>query len=349
MNIDTAMANMFMNSGTQNNPYGTISTEQTGWSEFVDSTGKTIRVPKFTQTTTLSPEQQAIFDSTNKAKGNLANLAADRSAFLQEYLAKPMDTSGLAPLRNEIGGDFSTKIGGNFSTEIGGNYSTDVRGLKYDYAGADDFSKDRQMYTDTLMERMAPDLAANRDDLRTTLINQGLRPGTAAWNSEMDRLSRSENDASMAAILAGGEEQARMVGLARDAAMFNNSTRMGEFGAENAASLGQAAFGNDASLQAANFGNNASLQAATFANNARAQGMGELFALRSQPINEITALMSGSQITNPTGQSQPMPQAGVAGVDYTGLVNQKYQADMANYQSGMGGLFGLGTAAIGLF
>ena len=44
-----------------------------------------------------------------------------------------------------------------------------------------------------------------------------------------------------------------------------------------------------------------------------------------------------------------MPQTGVAGVDYTGLVNQKYQADMANYQNKMGGLFGLASAGIGLF
>src|SRR6185312_4576135 len=43
------------------------------------------------------------------------------------------------------------------------------------------------------------------------------------------------------------------------------------------------------------------------------------------------------------------PQTGVGGVDYTGLVNQKYQADLQASQAKMGGLFGLASAGIGLF
>lgn len=71
----------------------------------------------------------------------------------------------------------------------------------------------------------------------------------------------------------------------------------------------------------------------------------ELMAERNQPINEITALMSGSQVSNPTFASTP--QTNVAGVDYSGLVNSNYQAKVANQQALMGGMFGLGSAAIG--
>src|SRR3546814_6941962 len=45
--------------------------------------------------------------------------------------------------------------------------------------------------------------------------------------------------------------------------------------------------------------------------------------------------------------SSGTPQASVAGVDYTGLVNQQYQAQLANSQAGLGGLFGLAGAVAG--
>ncbi len=65
---------------------------------------------------------------------------------------------------------------------------------------------------------------------------------------------------------------------------------------------------------------------------------------RNQPLNELSALMSGGQVTNP--QFTQTPQPGVAPVDYTGLVQQDYQAQLAQSQSAMGGLFGLGSSLI---
>lgn len=74
----------------------------------------------------------------------------------------------------------------------------------------------------------------------------------------------------------------------------------------------------------------------------RGQAVQEALTERNQPINEISALMSGGQVSTPSFVNTPQP--GVNGVDYTGLVNQKYQSDMAGYQSKMGGLFGLAGA-----
>lgn len=83
----------------------------------------------------------------------------------------------------------------------------------------------------------------------------------------------------------------------------------------------------------------------------RGQAFSEAMSTRNQPINEISALLSGSQIQSPTSGYVGTPGTQVAGTDYAGLVNQKYQADMQRYQSQMGGLFGLagalGGAAIG--
>lgn len=315
MNRDTAISQQLLNFTNQYTPDGSLVYNQTGTTGFTDSQGNWIEIPQFEATVSLSPEQQRIKDQTNEAQFNLSKIANNQSAFLNDYLGKPIDTSGAVDMRTSIGGSFNPNFNGN------------IAGLQTSYAGADDFSADRQRYEDALMARMDPDLQANQDRTRNQLINAGLRPGTAAWNSEFDRLSRAENDARMSAILGAGDEQSRMVGMARDAASFNNATRMG-----------QAQFAQ----QAQAMGNQASLQDASFTNNARANQLQEIYAQRNQPLNEISALLSGSQVGSP--QFNSTPQTGVAGVDYTGLVNQKYQAELANHQSMMGGLFGLLSA-----
>jgi hypothetical protein len=45
-----------------------------------------MNVPRYRATTTLSPGQQRILDASTGAKGNLAELAQERSAFLKDYL-----------------------------------------------------------------------------------------------------------------------------------------------------------------------------------------------------------------------------------------------------------------------
>jgi hypothetical protein len=74
----------------------------------------------------------------------------------------------------------------------------------------------------------------------------------------------------------------------------------------------------------------------------RGQSVQEALAERNQPINEISALMGGGQVSTP--QFTNTPQPGVNGVDYTGLVNNKYKADMEAYSGKMSGLFGLAGA-----
>lgn len=88
----------------------------------------------------------------------------------------------------------------------------------------------------------------------------------------------------------------------------------------------------------------------------RGQAFGELQAMRNQPINEISALLSGSQVSNPSVQM--MQPQGAATTDVAGLINQNYnqrlqgwQQQQQSRQSLLGGLFGLGAAGItgGLF
>ena len=292
LNRTTAITQQELNMVNQNNPYGSVSYTQTGTS----ANG----TPQYTQNTTFSPGQQAIFDASQGAQTNLAQLAQRQSSALGQQLSQPMPGAGVPSL---VGNP-------NLQTNLG---------LQTSYAGADDFSADRRRVEDALWQRTAGDRSANDASLRTTLANKGIQEGTAAWDAEMARMGAQNTDARLATLLAGGQEQSRLVGLSRDAAMF----------------------GNDARTTQGAFGNAASLAGAQFQNQARGQGLQEGYTARNQGINEVMALMGGAQVANPGQQSAASPQAQVGGVDYTGLVNQQYQAQNQNYQAKMGGIGGL--------
>ena len=80
--------------------------------------------------------------------------------------------------------------------------------------------------------------------------------------------------------------------------------------------------------------------------NGRSQAFGEAISTRNQPLNELSALLSGSQVSAPNAGMATIPQASVGGVDYTGLVNQQYQAKVQSQNAMLGGLFGLAGAGI---
>lgn len=82
---------------------------------------------------------------------------------------------------------------------------------------------------------------------------------------------------------------------------------------------------------------------------ARQQGLSELLTQRAQPINELSALLQGAPATQGP-QFQSPAQFGVAPPDVQGLVSQNFgiESQQAQQRQGdlLGGLFGLGSAAI---
>lgn len=114
-----------------------------------------------------------------------------------------------------------------------------------------DYSADTSRYENALMERMNPQLAQSRSALETQLANQGLQPGSEAYNRAIDSATRQENDARLGAILNAGQEQSRLAGLARDQATFQNSAQQQNFNQ----ALAAAGFTNQA--QAQQYGQNA--------------------------------------------------------------------------------------------
>lgn len=91
LNRDTGIAQNLTNMISTNNPWGSTSYSPNGSASYVDSTGKTVSIPQFTQTTTLTPAQQGIFDRTQGAQTNIAGIAEDQSARLGDYLNDPFE------------------------------------------------------------------------------------------------------------------------------------------------------------------------------------------------------------------------------------------------------------------
>lgn len=352
-----------------------------------DGTTNYYTVPRYRVTQTLSPEQQQLQDLSNQTEISLATTGRDQSRRIGDLLGTPIDVGGVPSARATIerGGPIRRSLGdtGAVTREIADagpvtRGFAEVGGPRRQ-VGPADFSEDRRRVEEALYARLNPQLDRDRAALETRLVNAGYRRGSEGWDRAVDEANRQANDARMGVIRAGGEEQSRLSGLefsrfdrenaaqaqeygqARERGTFANQAQEQAFG-QNAQ---RAAFANDAERQAfgeeqgrAAFENSAEQQAfnenaavANYEGTARDRMLRELFATRNQPINEITALMSGSQVSQPNFTATPQTQ--VAGVDYSGIVQNNYnqamqyardanQQRIASQNAMMGGLFGLG-------
>lgn len=163
-NVGTAIANANLQNVNQVTPNGSLTYNQTGTYQWNDPyTGKTYDIPRYTATTTLSPEQQKLQQLNTQTQQNLGQIGVDQSA----------------------------KIGGLLGTNV--NLDTATEG-KIDALGR---------------QRLDPQFAQSEDALRTRLANQGIQPGSAAWNAEMRQFSQGKNDAYNQLYLTGRSQGAQ--------------------------------------------------------------------------------------------------------------------------------------------
>ena len=93
-NRETAITQTGLNAMDQFGPGGSLTYDQVG--TWADGT------PRFQQTTALSPEQQAIYDTNVGTQTNLANLAQQQSGRLGDLLGEPLDWSAQQNFLNEL-------------------------------------------------------------------------------------------------------------------------------------------------------------------------------------------------------------------------------------------------------
>ena len=151
--------------------------------------------------------------------------------------------------------------------------------------------------------RLDPQWGQAAQQLESKLVNQGLRPGDAAYDQQMDNFSRQRNDAYAGArqdaIISGGAEATREFGmdLGRRQQSVGETTTQGQFAnqAQNQQfqqALGRGQFGNQA--QAQEFGQ--SVTASELSNRAQGQRYSEALG-RGQFGNQAAAQGFGQDVT----------------------------------------------------
>jgi len=103
---------------------------------------------------------------------------------------------------------------------------------------------------------------------------------------------------------------------------------------------------NDARTQSVLAGQQYGNQELASAMQRRNQGIQEYTTQRNAPLNEYIGLTSGVQVQNPQFSSQGYQ--GAAPVDYAGLVNNQYQAQLGQYNSQVAGNNSTQGALLGL-
>lgn len=146
------------------------------WTAPVRADGTPIRDGRPTMTQTFSPEQQALYDQGVQIKTALGGLATQGTNALGEVVGKNLDLSG-AP---------------------GAPGSADAT---------------RTAVINAMMSRVDEDTANARDNKNSDLVAAGIRPGSKAYDDQMQIINRGYNDARQQAMLAGGAEAQRDFGM----------------------------------------------------------------------------------------------------------------------------------------
>lgn len=347
-NIFTATAQSYLNNGmSQNTPWGSTSSTQNGFSTITGPNGEQYQIPRWTQNTTLSPNQQNLFDTQTGVAQQVANIASRQGGALNGVLGQWVDTPQYQQYGQ--GPNLQTRIANSGNIQSGFSRGGDIQ---TELENTDGWQRVQDV-ENALFARYNPQLEQDRQRLETQLANQGVRAGSTAWAAAQDAQNRNVNDARLGITINAGQEQNRLQQLALNAGNFANSAQAQQFG-QNAALAG---FNNSAQQQRysqnannAAFGNAANQQmwsndfARTQANNGLQDSMfANTIARRNQLVNEQSALMNGQQVQLPqfAGQSQTQ----VAGTDVGSLINQQYQAQLNQNNNMWAGIGQLGAAA----
>ena len=323
-NIDAARLTAKLGNPNIVNPYGTQTV--------------TYANDQPTVTQTLNPMAQKALTSQQSLQANMADLANTgyKNAFgvlsnpfsfggpaVQTSLAAPGTLQGgpTAGQYGTAGGVDASKYGtaggvdlSQYGKAQGGVNAPNLQ-TSLDLSGVAKMPVNAGMTAqEAIMSRLEPTLARNRVSTETQLINQGLRPGTEAYDNAARILGQQENDQRTQAALQGlnldlsANQQG--FGQALNAGQFGNTAQLAGFGAglQNQQAANQAI--------AQNFGQGMSAQ--QLANQAIGQNFGQGTAaqqLANQAIGQnfgqgtTAQQMQNAAIGQNFGQGQTAAQA----------------------------------------
>ena len=343
-NLAASQAAAAANRVNQVTPYGNLNYTQTK-----DAEGN----PVWTATTSLNNVGQQLLNNQNQASLGLGSTTNAALQDVQKTMGQPFNPnlpalqSNLAtPTYNQVGqGPQFSQMGSSPQLQTG-----------LDFQGMEGWDK----ATALINQRLQPQIQQSEERLQAQLANQGIAPGTEAYNRAMMQQGQKTNDLLTQAQLAGQNVQQNMFGQALQGGQFGNQA-LNQMNANQLANLGfnnatnQQGFANQlAGTQANNaalaqgFANQAANAGIT--NAANQQAFNQQMTQYNMPLNTLSALRTGAQVQNPSFVNVPQ-QATTGGADILGASQMGYNAQMGDFNAKQAaqqnfnqGLMGLGGA-----
>lgn len=363
---ELATQNTWANRPTQNTPWG--STFWTTGQQTDPATGQPVTT--WTQNQTLDPALQGALNDQLAIQSGKSQLAGSFMGRVANEYSQPFNWQGLPGMANTPQAQFT--YGRNMQTGVQGQpLDTSKVGQTTYTTNEPAFAQQRMDYFNAGLERMAPSHQRQEDQTRTMLANQGLTPGSEAYNTELERLHQQQAGERWNALEQSGQEQQRMqnmllgqqqqaFGQAGQSQQMQNAALQGQFGQNmqqgqfyNQAQ--QQMFGQDQAANAQNY--QQMMQQANYQNQLRQQAIAEQAMARGMSLNEMNALLSGQQVSVPgmpgfntatSGQAPNLLGAAQAQGQYgLGMANLGQQ-ESSNFWGGLGQLAGTGAQLYGM-
>ena len=349
-NQQTAQYQSQLNNGNSYTPYGSVTQTQ-------DPTTN-----QWTSTTTLSPAEQGILNSSQQAQQSALGVANQQIGRVNTALGQSLTPGQLQT--NVNSGPLASNVQAGplqYSFDPGQSVQGQVNTPSQQQA----INQAEQASFGSSMGLLAPQMQQQAEHQQAQLTSQGLNPNDAAFQNSQTLFNNGQNQllnqAANSAVAAGQNEQNTLYGQDLSTGQFANSAAAQQYaqnqglaqfynqtqGQQFGQGMANATLNNSAQQQLYGQGlNNANL-----ANSAEATLFGQQAAAQQQPINEFSALLGSGQVQNPQGTG--FNPVGVAPTNVTdayalqaGQQQAQYQAQLQAQNSGLTGLFGLGSAAL---
>lgn len=335
-NISVAVSNTILANADEETPQGTVEYEQIEsiavFEPKYNSEGEQVgitqhNIPRWKRTVKLESGAQLLYDQQQTISENFNAFAISQTDALKTLFSTPLTLSAL-PARNATPTaptlDDALPTGRTFQRSV----------------GARDLEADRRRHEDAINERIQYQVELEREQARVKLRNQGLNPGSTAWNREMLAFDKRANDGFTQARIAAGQEQTRFFDIELRQAAFYNDVVEREF--QHGVLI----------IQHKNMTHVQSFQIlrdlADYVNGIRSDTLKELLTERSATINELSALMHGGQVQIPQFQGfRPGHISDTPIGEYVyrsaAMDMQKYQMKSQQQQQMMAGMMSLGA------
>lgn len=327
-NLQNAQAALAANRVNQYTPYGNLTYAQTG----VDANGNP----------TYSASQQLPGALQNAVSGNFGVMA---DTYRNPLTSPTFNSSGDMPSMNYYGSRLNQQQF-NPATQLlelpKYNVNTQIDTSKLPSYGINPGEE----YQNAIMRRLQPSIERDRGMLQANLANQGIVPGTKAYETAMTLQGQKENDALTSAIVGGMETglRANQQAFGQQAGQIGLNLQ----GTEQAFTMPLRA--NVQNMSANELAYNQQLQNQNLGMQAQNQAFTQALAKYMAPA-QVGALLKN--IAAPTQYVTPYNQVATGGPDYMSAMGMANQSNIANanaqnaYNNSLvSGMFTLGAGAL---